>query len=142
MTASSEPPVRRPRPAPSRDTAGYWEGARRHELVLQQCSVCRAFRHYPRPMCPECHSLHFEWTPSSGRGTIYSYAIVHQLLHPFWQGKVPYNVILVELEEGPRIVSHLLDCPNDEIEIGMPVSVVFEDVSDDFSLPMFVRAAS
>jgi uncharacterized OB-fold protein len=88
-------------------------------------------------MCPECHSLEFEWAPVSGRGTIYSYAIVHQLLHPFWADQVPYNVVLVELEEGIRIVSNLVDCPHEAIRIGMPVSVVFEDISRELSLPLF-----
>jgi len=88
-------------------------------------------------MCPECHSLEFEWAPVSGRGTVYTYTIVTHPLHPHWTDKVPYNVVLVELEEGIRIVSNLVDCPNESIEIGMPVSVVFEDVSDEISLPFF-----
>jgi hypothetical protein len=88
-------------------------------------------------MCPECHSLSFEWAPVSGRGTVYTYAIVTQKLHPYWADRMPYNVVLVELEEGIRIVSNLVDCPNESIRIGMPVTVVFEDVSDEISLPMF-----
>ncbi len=142
MTASNEPAATRPRPDPTPDTQGYWEGARNHRLVLQRCLECRAYRHDPRPMCPECHALEFEWAPASGRGTIYSYAIVHQLLHPFWADQVPYNVVLVELEEGIRIVSNLIDCPNDSIRIGMPVCVVFEDLSSELSLPLFRPAAT
>jgi uncharacterized OB-fold protein len=88
-------------------------------------------------MCPECHSLDFEWAPMSGRGHVYTYALVNHLLHPFWAGKTPYNVVLVELEEGPRIVSNLVDCPDELIRIGMPVTVVWEDVSEEISLPMF-----
>jgi hypothetical protein len=88
-------------------------------------------------MCPECHSLDFAWAPMSGRGTVYTYAIVNQPLHPFWSGRTPYNVVLVELEEGVRIVSNLVDCPNDLVRIGMPVTVVWEDVTDEISLPMF-----
>jgi uncharacterized OB-fold protein len=68
---------------------------------------------------------------------VYTYALVTQLLHPYWEGDVPYNVVLVELEEGIRIVSNLVDCPNESIRIGMPVSVVFEDVSSELSLPLF-----
>jgi len=93
-------------------------------------------------MCPECHSLECEWVPASGRGTIYTYALVNQLLHPFWEGKLPYNVVLVELEEGIRIVSNLIDCPNESIQIGMPVTVVFEDVSSEISLPLFKPLSS
>ena len=137
MASSNDPEIRRPRPHLSRDTKGYWEAARNHQLVLQRCLGCKAFRHYPTPMCPECHSLEFEWVPSSGRGTVYTYAIVNQVLHPFWTDKVPYNVVLVELEEGIRIVSNLVDCPNESIHIGMPVTVVFEPLSAEITLPRF-----
>jgi uncharacterized OB-fold protein len=133
----SEPKAQRPRPDPTGDTRGYWEGARRHQLVLQRCLACSAYRHDPRPMCPECHSLEFEWASVSGRGRVYSYAIVHQPLHPFWLDQMPYNVVLVELEEGIRLISNLVDCANEEISIGMPVSVCFEDLSEEISLPMF-----
>lgn len=137
MTPPGAAEVSRPCPKLERDTRGYWECLRNHQLVIQRCLECRAFRHHPRPMCPECHSLEFEWARVSGRGTIYSYAIVTQPLHRFWTDRVPYNVVLVELEEGVRIVSSVVDCPNEAITIGMPVSVVFEDVSSEISLPMF-----
>ena len=137
MASSNQLEAPRPRPDPSRDTKGYWEGAKNHQLVLQRCLGCKAFRHHPRQMCPECHSLEYEWAPASGRGTIYTFAIVNQVLHPFWADKAPYNVVLVELEEGIRIVSNLVDCPNESIHIGMPVTVVFEDVSREISLPLF-----
>lgn len=134
---SPQPPARRPRPKLERDTRGYWEALRSHRLVVQRCLECRTYRHHPRPMCPSCHSLAFEWAPVSGRGTVYSYAIVTQPLHPYWADRTPYSVVLVELEEGIRIVSNLVGCPNESIRIGMPVTVVFEDVSDEISLPMF-----
>ncbi len=142
MAAPDEPAAARPRPDPTPDTQGYWDGARDHRLVLQRCLACRAYRHDPRPMCPECHSLDFEWAPASGRGTVYSYAIVHQLLHRFWADRVPYNVVLVELEEGIRIISNLVDCPNESIYIGMPVGVVFEDLPPELGLPLFRPLAS
>ena len=137
MTSPGGHKAPRPRPKLERDTRGYWEALRKHQLVIQRCLECQAFRHHPRPMCPECHSLKFEWAPVSGRGTVYTYAIVTQPLHPHWADRTPYNVVLVELEEGIRIVSSLVDCPNESIQIGMPVTVVFEDVSDEISLPMF-----
>jgi len=137
MTSERKPNVRRPVPKLERDTHGYWQHLRRHELVIQRCTQCGTYRHHPRPMCPECHSLDFAWAPMSGRGTVYTYAIVNQPLHPFWSGRTPYNVVLVELEEGVRIVSNLVDCPNDLVRIGMPVTVVWEDVTDEISLPMF-----
>ena len=132
---------RAPRPLPevTRDTRGFWEGLRKHQLVLQRCLGCKAFRHHPRPMCPDCHSLEFEWAPVCGRGSVYTFAIVTQPLHPHWADDVPYNVVLVELEEGVRIVSNLVDCPHEAIHIGMTVTVAFEDVSDEISLPVFKR---
>jgi len=142
MTSSGGPRAPRPRPKLERDTKGYWEGLRNHQLVIQRCLVCKAFRHHPRPMCPECHSLEFEWAPVSGRGTVYTFAIVTQGLHPHWVDQTPYNVVLVELEEGVRIVSNLVDCPNESIQIGMPVTVTFEDVSDEISLPLFKPLSS
>ena len=137
MTSPNGPLPQRPRPDLTADTKGYWEAARNHQLALQRCLECKTFRHDPRPMCPECFSLDSEWAPVSGRGTVYSYAIVNQLLHPYWTDEVPYNVVLIELEEGIRIVSNLVDCPNESIEIGMPVSVVFEDLSSEIALPLF-----
>lgn len=135
MATKSELEPVRPRPDLTPDTEGYWRSARNHQLAIQRCSDCKSFRHNPRPMCPECHSLAFEWAPVSGRGTIYSYIIADRVLHPYW--KEPYNVVLIELEEGIRIISNLIDCPNEAVEIGMQVKVVFEDVSDEISLPMF-----
>jgi len=137
MTTPGKRKIPRPRPELSRDTRGYWEALKNHQLVVQRCLECKEYRHHPRPMCPECHSLEFEWAPVCGRGTVYTYAIVTHPLHPHWTDEVPYNVVLVELEEGIRIVSNLVDCPNESIEIGMPVTVVFEDVSDEISLPLF-----
>jgi len=142
MTSPARPRAPRPRPKPERDTRGFWEQLRDHRLVIQRCLECKTYRHHPRPMCPSCHSLAFEWAPVSGRGTVYSYALVNHLLHPYWAGKTPYNVVLVELEEGVRIVSNLVACPNDAIRIGMRVRVVWEDVSDEISLPMFEPVAT
>ncbi len=141
MNASGGNRAPRPRPKLERDTRGYWEALRKHQLAIQRCLECKAFRHHPRPMCPECHSLRFEWAPVSGRGTVYTYAIVTQRLHPHWKDEVPYNVVLVELEEGVRIVSNLVGCPNESIRIGMPVKVRFEDVTDEISLPLFEPAS-
>jgi len=141
VSAPEDERAPRPRPKLERDSRGYWEALRKHQLVVQRCLECRTFRHHPRPMCPACHSLEFEWARVCGRGTVYSYAIVTQNLHPHWTGRVPYNVVLVELEEGVRMVSNLVDCPNESIYIGMPVTVTFEDLSEEISLPLFRPAA-
>jgi hypothetical protein len=94
-----------PYPQPDRDTAPFWEGQNRHELRFQRCSRCQAICYPVGPLCPECRSFEFEWTTSSGRGTIYSYIVVRHQTHPAF--RVPYTVVLVEMEEGPRVIAQL-----------------------------------
>lgn len=130
-----------PRPVANFDNAGFWDGCRQHELRLQRCRACRAYRHQPRPMCPQCNSLEYEWMRASGRGTVYTFTIVHGPTLPAFQRNAPYNVVVVQLEEGPFMVSNLVDCAAEHIRIGMAVEVVFEDVTETISLPKFRRAA-
>lgn len=119
------------------DNMGFWEGIKGHELVFQKCKQCDAWAHPPRPMCPRCRSLEKEWSPSTGKGIICSWVTYRQSLHPGF--KVPYSVVLVELEEGVRVVSNMVDVKPEEIYIGMPVEVVFEDVAEDLTLPKFKK---
>ena len=125
---------------------GFWEGTRSHELRIQRCSDCKKYRHPPSPMCPHCHSMNYEWPGTNGQGQVYSLVVVHHPVHRAIGEKeqVPYNICLIELEEqeGLRIVSNVLDVPQDEISIGMPVEVTFIPTVDDPNvvLPMFVRA--
>ena len=118
----------------------YWEGCKRRELLAQRCADCGRLRFPPQPMCPFCTSMHTEWTKLSGKGQVFSWTVCHPPVLPAFEDKSPYNVILVELDEGIRIVSNLVDCENDQIEIGMPVEVLFEDITDDVTLPRFRRA--
>ncbi|MFQ5874385.1 MAG: Zn-ribbon domain-containing OB-fold protein [Dehalococcoidia bacterium] len=126
-----------PLPVPSPDSQGFWDACKRHELVIQRCSKCRAYRYPPRPMCFDCNATNWEWAKASGRGTIYTYTITYQPVHPALDGRVPWTVITVELEEGVRMVSNLVDCPPEKVQIGMPVSVTFEDVNEEVTLPRF-----
>ncbi len=132
-----EPQASLPLPVPNPDNQGFWDACRRHELVVQRCSGCRALRHPPRPGCPKCRSTESEWHRVSGRGTIYTYTITHQAIHPALKGRVPWTVVLVDLEEGVRMVSHLVDSSTEQVRIGMPVEVTFEDVNEEVSLPYF-----
>ncbi|MGW8322632.1 MAG: Zn-ribbon domain-containing OB-fold protein [Thermodesulfobacteriota bacterium] len=120
------------------DNQGFWEGVERQELVLQRCKGCGTWSHPPRPMCPKCRSLEREWSPVSGKGTVYSWVTYREAPHPGF--KVPYSVVLVELEEGVRLVSNLVDVGSEEIAIGMPVEVVFDRVNDETFLPKFRKA--
>ena len=128
-----------PRPVPDPDVSGapFWEAAARHELVLQTCASCGTIRHPPRPMCAVCNSMEYTFEQASGRGRIWSWVIAHAPVLPSFAEKVPYNVVVVELDEGVRMVGNLFDVDNDAIEEGMPVTVDFEDVEEGVSLPVW-----
>lgn len=122
------------------DNEAYWDAVKRHELVLQRCKSCNLFIHVPRPMCPQCRSMDtLEWVRSSGKGHIYSYVnfTTDRMAYPAL--KVPYSVVLVELEEGPRLTSNMADVTPEEVYIGMPVEVVFEEIPGDITIYKFKR---
>ena len=130
-----------PLPIPSRDNGEFYEAARRGELRLQRCSACKRFRHYPRPVCPECLSREFTWERASGRGRVYTWTIVRGPTLPAFQDQLPYNVVDVLLDEGVHFVSQVLDCPPEEIRADMPVEAVFVPVSENVTLVKFRRAS-
>ncbi|KAA0232257.1 MAG: hypothetical protein JJLCMIEE_03299 [Acidimicrobiales bacterium] len=121
-----------------RSSTPFWEAVRRHELSLQRCAECGRWLFPPRPMCPDCRCAESEWVPVSGRGTVHSWVTYDESPHPAFAA--PYSVLLVELEEGARLVSNPVDIAPDELEIGMPVRVVFRDEGDDFTVFLFERA--
>jgi uncharacterized protein len=121
------------RPQVNRDTRFFWDGARVGELRIQRCGACGALRHPPGPMCPRCHATSPSYTVASGRGSVYSY-VVHR--HPPVPGKqLPVVLVLVELEEGVRMVGELLDASPEGVEIGAPVEVSMVAVDDDLTVP-------
>jgi uncharacterized OB-fold protein len=130
-----------PLPVPNPDNQGFWEACRRHELRLQRCTSCGTLRHPPRPMCPSCNGPEHDWALASGRGRVYSYTVVHGPTLPAFETRAPYNVIVVQLDEGPFLVSNLVAPVSSIIRIGMAVEVTFEDISDTVTLPKF-RASS
>lgn len=125
------------RPYTDFDNQGFWEGIKRHQLVFQRCKHCGLFVHRPRPMCPRCLSTEKEWVPSEGKGTIYSYVTVHYEKTGYPGIKVPYSVVVVEMLEGVRIIANVEGIEPGELQIGMPVEVVFEDIAEDLTLPRF-----
>jgi uncharacterized OB-fold protein len=129
--------IEKPLPRPTEDTAPYWEAAQKGELRMQQCSDCGHIRFPPALLCPRCLCEKADWVRLSGRGTVFSWIVVHQSQHPAFNADTPYNVTIVELEEGPRLHTNLVDCANDQIHIGMPVEVVFDKVNDEITLPKF-----
>jgi uncharacterized protein len=129
--------IEKPLPMPNEDTAPYWEAARQGELRMQRCRACDWVRFPPSLLCPRCLSDQVEWARMSGRGVVFSWVIVHQSQHPAFNPDAPYNVAIIELEEGPRLHTNLIDCPADAIRIGLPVEVCFERINDEITLPKF-----
>lgn len=125
-----------PLPVPDEDSAPFWEYCRQHELRAQRCTSCGRLRHPPRPTCPSCGSTEFEWQRLSGRGTVYTYAVSHQAVHPALEGRIPFTHLIVELDEGVRMTSNLVE-GGPPIDIGTPVEVVFEGVTEEITLPRF-----
>jgi len=123
-----------PYPDPDRDTAPFWEAQNERELKFQRCAQCRTVRYPIGPLCPLCRSFETEWITSSGRGTIYSYTIVRHQTHPAFP--VPYTVLLVEMEEGPRVIAQLRAPEDAAIAIGMPVTIAWEE-GEQQTLPVF-----
>ena len=134
MTNES-PVVPRPAPLLTEDNAVFWDAAREGRLVAQRCGSCGRLRHPPRPMCPDCHLLDVEVITLSGHGTVHSYAIVHHPTHPAFGS--PVLVVLVDLDEGIRIVSNLVGVEPSDITIDMSVDVEFEPRGDGLAVPVF-----
>ena len=131
-----------PLPLPSLDEAPFYDAAQQGELRFQRCSECRAWRHYPLPVCPACASTRFAWERASGRGEIYTWTVVHGPTLPAFQELVPYVVIDVLTEEGVHFQSRLIECPPEAVRAGMPVEAVFEPASEDITLVLFRPASS
>jgi uncharacterized OB-fold protein len=117
----------------------YWEALRQRTLKLQRCKVCEKAWFPIGPACPHCLSSDFEWARMSGRGVLHNYVVYHKAWTPWFEQRVPYAVVQVELDEGPRLTTNLLDCPIGDIRIGMRVQAEYEDVTDDITLLQFRR---
>jgi uncharacterized OB-fold protein len=136
MTGAAEKPAK-PLPQVGPEMAPFFEAARRQELVVQRCAGCGTLRFPARPICSRCLGREAVWVPASGRGTVFSFAVMHQANHPGFAAEVPYAVVVIELEEGPRVLSNLVGCAVGDIRIGLPVEVVFEEVTAEVTLPKF-----
>jgi uncharacterized OB-fold protein len=135
-----QPVSGKPRPSPGWDNADFWEATARGELRFQRCVDCGTWRHYPRPICPECFSKEFRWELSSGRGRVYTWTVAHGPTLAAFQDELPYNLIDVLMDEGVHFQSQLLDCPPEDIEADLPVEAVFVPGDDGITLVKFKRA--
>lgn len=133
----------RPIPPVSELTAPYWEAARRGELSVQQCKSCGERPFPPRAHCPACGAGALVWAPVSGRGRVHSYTVAHRAPHPVFAGQLPLVVAIVELEEGPRLVTNVVGCAPEDLAVGLPVEARFEPIDDtDQVLPVFTPRSS
>ena len=114
----------------------YWEGLARGELRIQRCTTCSRAVFYPRSLCPHCHAETLAWITASGKGTIYSYTVAHQAFGVFAE-QAPFIIAIIELEEGVRMMSRIIDAPREQVAIGKPVQVTFGQVREDLTLPYF-----
>lgn len=126
-------------PVPTPLTMPYWEGCRQAELRIQYCPGCDHYQFYPRSVCTECLGG-VEWVTACGQGKVATFTVVRHPIAEAYAAEVPYVIALVELSEGPRLMSQI-DCDLDAVEIGMPVEVFFEPWSEDFLLPKFRPSA-
>ena len=127
-----------PRPEPvSADDAHFWSGLRERELRIQRCAACRTFRHPPAPMCARCGATDREWVVTAGTGEVWSFTIIHPPTLPAFADRTPYGAVVVRLDEGVFLVSTLLDCPIEDLAVGVRVELAITAVDDDLELPLF-----
>ena len=131
-----------PVPVEDEESEPFFTGAKEGKLMLLRCTQCGRHRLPPRERCSDCWSTASEWTQASGLGKLYTFGIMHQKYHPAFAEITPYNYAIVELDEGPRLVTNIVGCSNEELRTDMPVEAVFDDVSEETTLVRFRPAAS
>jgi len=140
MTTAGEYKKLLPRAQNYAHTKAFWEAAKRHELVLPRCKKCDYFHFYPREVCPRCFSQDLEWTPVSGKFRVYTFTVVRQAMTPAFQEETPYVNAVVQLAEGPRMMTNIVGCAIEDVKCDMPAEVVFEDVTPEGTLVKFKPA--
>ena len=124
-------------PVPDLETQPFWDACREGRLLLRRCRACGAISSYPRPFCPRCWSDDVDWFDATGRGALYTWSVVRRNDLPPFRDRVPYVVAVVELDEGPRMMTDLVDVAVEDVAIGMPVEVTFRPETDDIVVPVF-----
>ena len=127
----------KPLPRIDEEMRPWWEAVQRHELYIQKCRDCGDIRYYPRAMCTNCLSERTEWVRASGRGKVYTFTATYQNQSAGFRESLPYIMAYVELDEGVKMLTNLVECKPDEVRIGMPVEVVFEDATPDATVVNF-----
>jgi uncharacterized OB-fold protein len=131
-----------PLPHETFDAAPYWEGCRAGRLLIQYCRACASHQFYPRESCTACGSVHLDFVEASGLATVYAYSVCHKPLSPRFTDQTPYVVALVDVVEGPRMMTNIVGCPVSDLAIGTAVQVSFQSLGPDVVLPVFELAQS
>ncbi len=134
------PEIKGLRPKATRDSKPYWDGLLEGRLLIQQCGNCGAFRHYPRPVCPDCYSMDVKWREMQGQGIVHTWTVSHHAFHHAYKKHLPTVYVTVELPEGPRMVGRLVDGDATDMSVGRDVTLGVEMVDDELALPI-VRVA-
>ena len=127
----------KPLPRITPDSKPFWDGLRSRKLLLPYCTDCGTAHLPPGPVCPACFSEHLAWRPASGRARISTWTVVHKAWFPAFAADIPYNVVQVELDEGPRLTANVVGIRNEQLKIGLPVVIEFDEVSPEVTLPRF-----
>jgi uncharacterized OB-fold protein len=128
---------KKPVPAVTDELRPFFAAAKQRQLVVQRCHGCGAYRFPPRELCSACLCREADWAPVTGRGEVFSFNVMHQVYHPGFADEVPYAVVIVRLDEGAKLTSNLVGVRPADVCIGMRVHVVFEDITDEVTLPKF-----
>jgi uncharacterized OB-fold protein len=131
----SDQDLAKPLPKPTPWSKPFWEAAREHRLVLRRCNTCGAYQHPPYPSCEVCYGEEFSWVEAAGRASLFAYAINYSAVPFPFLADLPYVTAIVELAEGVRMISNIVECEHDALRNGIELEVVFRDVSDDCTLP-------
>ena len=135
MTTEYTKPL--PSPANAELSKPFWEATKQHELILPHCNACSHTFFYPRETCPNCLSDDLGWVQASGKGRVHTFTIIRQPANAAFHEDIPYIYSMIELEEGPRMITNVVECGVEDVKINMPVTVVFDDVTPDVTLPKF-----
>jgi uncharacterized OB-fold protein len=127
----------KPLPKPNADTKPFWDGCRNHQLTFQKCKDCGHVRWPASIICPKCYSQETQWIVAGGKGKIFSFVVYHQPFHPAFKEALPYVVAVVELEEGPHILSNIVECIHHQLKCDMAVKISWQDVTEGICLPVF-----
>jgi uncharacterized OB-fold protein len=140
--AASPSSVRFDLPTPDPSTQHFWDGTKEGKLRIRRCGDCGRAHFYPRPFCPYCWSENVSWEDASGQATLYTYSIVYVNDLPPFNERVPYVAAVVDLDEGPRMMTNVVDCALEELRVGMALDVIFRQETDDITLPVFRPAGA